>query len=91
MSDLADLFPGYESRWINTSAGRIFGVRFAVFAPVGNLPNRQLEILHQRSGRRVPVDTAQRDQMGRKLIRRQRVGYPQVDLVGRIRRAQVPV
>src|ERR1700760_3207652 len=24
MTDLADLFPGYESKWINTSAGRIF-------------------------------------------------------------------
>src|ERR1700753_1772744 len=24
MSDLADLFPGYESKWINTSSGRIF-------------------------------------------------------------------
>src|SRR6266571_56548 len=24
MSDLADLFPGYASEWINTSAGRIF-------------------------------------------------------------------
>jgi haloacetate dehalogenase len=24
MTDLADLFPGYESRWINTSSGRIF-------------------------------------------------------------------
>jgi haloacetate dehalogenase len=24
MSDLADLFPGYDSKWINTSAGRIF-------------------------------------------------------------------
>lgn len=24
MSDLADLFPGYESRWIDTSSGRIF-------------------------------------------------------------------
>jgi len=24
MPDLADLFPGYESRWIETSGGRIF-------------------------------------------------------------------
>ncbi|HEU0150064.1 MAG TPA: alpha/beta fold hydrolase, partial [Bradyrhizobium sp.] len=24
MSDFADLFPGYQSRWINTSSGRIF-------------------------------------------------------------------
>ena len=24
MSDLADLFPGYEANWINTSQGRIF-------------------------------------------------------------------
>src|SRR5437763_16834829 len=24
MSDLADLFPGYASEWINTSSGRIF-------------------------------------------------------------------
>src|SRR5690349_21664621 len=24
MSDLADLFPGYESKWINTSSGRLF-------------------------------------------------------------------
>ena len=24
MPDLADLFPGYASEWINTSAGRIF-------------------------------------------------------------------
>ena len=24
MSDLADLFPGYEAKWINTSSGRIF-------------------------------------------------------------------
>ena len=24
MPDLADLFPGYESKWINTSSGRIF-------------------------------------------------------------------
>ena len=24
MADLADLFPGYRSEWINTSAGRIF-------------------------------------------------------------------
>ena len=24
MSDFADMFPGYESRWINTSSGRIF-------------------------------------------------------------------
>ena len=24
MPDLADLFPGYASEWINTSSGRIF-------------------------------------------------------------------
>ena len=24
MSDLADLFPGYDFKWINTSSGRIF-------------------------------------------------------------------
>ena len=24
MTDLADLFPGYESKWINTSSGRVF-------------------------------------------------------------------
>ena len=24
MPDLADLFPGYEAKWINTSQGRIF-------------------------------------------------------------------
>src|SRR5690242_5333072 len=24
MPDLADLFPGYDSKWINTSSGRIF-------------------------------------------------------------------
>ena len=24
MPDLADLFPGYASEWLNTSAGRIF-------------------------------------------------------------------
>ena len=24
MPDLADLFPGYEAKWINTSSGRIF-------------------------------------------------------------------
>ena len=24
MSDLADLYPGFESRWVNTSAGRVF-------------------------------------------------------------------
>ena len=24
MTDLADLFPGYESHWIDTSVGRIF-------------------------------------------------------------------
>ena len=27
MSDLADLFPGYESHWIDTSAGKLFARR----------------------------------------------------------------
>jgi hypothetical protein len=31
MPDLADLFPGYESRWIETSGGRIFA-RFSIAA-----------------------------------------------------------
>ena len=34
MPDLADLFPGYESRWIETSGGRIF-------ARVGNAAGRR--------------------------------------------------
>ena len=33
MPDLADLFPGYASEWINTSAGRIFA-RVGGRAPV---------------------------------------------------------
>jgi haloacetate dehalogenase len=39
MPDLADLFPGYESRWIETSGGRIF-------ARVSNGGDPPLLLLH---------------------------------------------
>ena len=54
MADLADLYPGYASRWIDTAAGKIFA-RLSAKAEVAASPParpsaKQCDVAPRRAG-----------------------------------------